>query len=83
MASAMIGRGISNATGDLGACRARTHATIDLAQDELHRLIDQFKQPSLIRLLGCDGLALFRTMEMKAMDLCIVKKPVRILLERC
>ena len=55
--------------GCLRACCAGTHAAIDFTQNELHRLIDHFEQSSLIRLLGCNGLALFRSMEMEAVDL--------------
>jgi hypothetical protein len=61
---------------------ARTHAAVDLAQDELHRLIDHFEHPPFVRLLGCDGFAFFRSMKMKAMDLRIVEEPARILTEQ-
>ncbi len=68
--------------GGLSAGCPCTHVAVDLVQHELHRLIYHFEQPSLIRLLGRDGLSFFRPMEIKAMDLCIVEKPVRILSEQ-
>jgi hypothetical protein len=57
----------------LSACRSRTHAAVHLTQNKLHRLIDHFKQPSLIRLLRCDGFALFSESGVKSsFDSCSV-----------
>jgi len=66
----------------LCACRAGAHASVDLTQNKFHRLIDYFKQPSLIGLLGCDGFALFRAIKMETMDLGVVEKPMRVLSEQ-
>ncbi len=57
---------------NLGAHRAGTHASVNLAQDELHCLINDFKQSSFIGLLGCNGFVLFRAIKMEAMHLHIV-----------
>ena len=58
------------------------HTAVNLAEDKFHGLIDHFKQPSGIGLLGGDGFAFFRSMKMETMHLDVIEKPLRILPEK-
>ena len=81
IAPAMTGRGISNSTG---ACVliARVHTTVEFAKDKLNGLINNLKQPPLIRLLRGDGLLFLRPMEMETMNLGVVEKLPGVLSEK-
>ncbi|MDO9586218.1 MAG: hypothetical protein Q7I93_07055, partial [Syntrophales bacterium] len=56
--------------------------TVDLAHNEIHRLIDKFEDGPLIDLIGRDGLADFGSVEMHALDLGGDKETLRLFPEK-
>ena len=55
--------------GCLGACFSGSDGAVELREDEVDRLIDEFKGGSLVDLVGGDGLGDFGAVEVETLDL--------------